>query len=173
MDSTTRTFPPRQRRLARLERQTARSFNKSHGRIEKRTLISTTALNDYVDWPGVGQCFKLVRERTIRGKTTTQTVFGITSLSRDQASAKVLLKLTRDHWSIENSVFHVRDMTLGEDDCRVRSGSAPMILSTIRNIVINLLNLAGVKNKAAQLRRHAAHPTEALALVRTAGPPDC
>jgi predicted transposase YbfD/YdcC len=160
---------PRERKLAEAERQQTTTCNKGHGRLERRTLISTTALNDYVDWPGVAQCFKLVRERTINGKTTTETVFGITSMSRDRADAPRLLKLTRRHWMIENGVFHVRDVTLGEDDCRVRTGAAPMILSTMRNVVLNLLNKLGVTNKAAVLRRHCAHPAEALALVQPSG----
>ena len=65
--------------------------------------------------------------------------------------------------------FYVRDVTLGEDHCRVRTGSAPIILATLRNIAINLLNGNAVKNKAAALRRHAAHPHEALALIRGPG----
>jgi hypothetical protein len=131
-------------------------------------LISTTALNDYVDWPGVGQVFKLTRERTIGGKTTSETVFGITSMGREKADAKKLLKLTRQHWGVE-MLFYVRDVTMGEDRCTVRSGAAGSILSTIRNAAINVLNWAGLKNKAAALRRHAAHPEEAIELVKESG----
>ena len=58
---------PREQKLARAERQTATASNKGHGRSETRTLTSTTSLSDgYVDWPGLGQCFKLVRRRTVR-----------------------------------------------------------------------------------------------------------
>lgn len=160
---------PRERRLAAAERQVASTTNKGHGRIEKRTLTATTALNDYLDWPFLGQAFKLVRERTVNGKTTTETVFGITSASREKADAKRLLKLARSHWTIENGVFHVRDVTFGEDACRVRKGCAPMILSTLRNAAIALLNQGNTPNKAAALRRHAAHPNEALALIRPYG----
>ena len=89
---------PREQRLARSERQTATSSNKGHGRLETRTLTSTTILSDgYVEWPGLGQCFKLVRERTVRDKATTETVFGITSLQREQADAARLLELGRQH----------------------------------------------------------------------------
>jgi predicted transposase YbfD/YdcC len=158
---------PRQRKLAQAERQVASVSNKGHGRIETRTLISTTSLSDgYVDWPDLGQCFKLVRERTVHGQTTTDTVLGITSLKREQADAERLLKLTRQHWGIENGVFYVRDLSFGEDACRVRTGSGPHILSCLRNAAINLLNRSGVTNEAAALRRHAAHPDEALALVQ-------
>jgi len=157
---------PREQKLARAERQTATASNKGHGRGETRTLTSTTSLSDgYVDWPGLGQCFKLVRRRTVHGKTVTETAFGITSLKREQADAGRLLKLVRQHWGIENRVFHVRDVTFGEDACRARTGTGPHVLSCLRNAAINLLSRAGINNKAAALRRHAAHPHEALALV--------
>jgi predicted transposase YbfD/YdcC len=164
-----RALPPRDKKRARAERQTARATSKGHGRLETRTLVSTTALNDYLEWPGVQQCFKLTRTRRLHGKTSTETVFGITSASRAKARAQLLLQLTRDHWGIENRVFHVRDVTFGEDACRVRTGPAPLILSTLRNASLNLLNRAGIKNKAASLRRHAAHPSEALALLNALG----
>lgn len=114
----------------------------------------------------MAQAFRLVRQRTLHGKTTTETVYGITSLPPHRADADSLLRLTRQHWGIENRVFYVRDVTFGEDHCRVRTGSAPMILSTLRNLALNLLTRYAVPNKAAALRRHAARPHEALALIR-------
>jgi hypothetical protein len=167
---------PRERRLAEAERQTAASVDKGHGRLEKRTLTTTTSLSraapgqePYLDWPHLGQCFRLVRERTVNTKggpvTTTETVFGITSLTREQADADRLLKLVRSHWSVE-SLFHVRDVTLGEDACRASKGAAPVALSAFRNAAFTLLEHAGKTNKAAALRRHAAHPEEAIALVK-------
>jgi len=160
---------PLERKLAQAERQRASSINKGHGRLEKRTLTSTTALSDgYLDWPHLGQCFKLVRQRTLKGKTTTQTVYGITSLKREKADAARLLKLVRSHWSVE-ALFHVRDVTFGEDACRASTGAAPVVLSALRNAAITLLDQGGVANKAAALRRHTAHPDEALAMVRGYG----
>jgi len=157
---------PWERKRVAAERQTAVTTTKAHGRIETRTLTRSTALRDYVDWPDLGQAFRLARQRTVRGRTTTETVYGITSLPPDEADAETLLHVTRTHWGIENRVFYVRDVTFGEDGCRVRTGSAPMILSTLRNVALNLLNWSGVDNKAAALRRHAAKPYQALALIR-------
>jgi predicted transposase YbfD/YdcC len=164
-----RTLPPRQQRLAAAERRTARTVNKGHGRLEQRTLVSTTQLDEaYLDFPGVAQCFKLTRTRTLRdresgaSKTTTETVYGITSLTREQADAARLLSIVREHWGIENKVFYVRDQTLGEDACRVRTASAPAALSTLRNGVINVLQRLGVRNRAAQLRTFCADPVKAL-----------
>ena len=72
----------------------------------------------------MGQVFRLVRERTAGGVTVTETAYGVTSLTRERADAGRLLELVREHWSIENGLHHVRDVTLGEDACRVRTGSA-------------------------------------------------
>lgn len=160
---------PWERKIVAAERQTATSSTKGHGRVETRTLTRSTALRDYVDWPDMAQAFKLVRQRTVRGQTTTEVAYGITSLPSELADARALLQLTREHWGIENRVFHVRDVTLGEDHCRVRTGAAPMILSTLRNVTLNLLRWKNVPNIAAALRRHAAHPLEALALIRPDG----
>ena len=152
--------------MSTAERQSATTYDKSHGRREHRTLLSSTGLNSFIEWPYVAQAFKLTRRRTCRGQTTTQTHYGITSLRRDQADARTLLRMVREHWGIENKIFHVRDVTLGEDHCRVRTGAAPYILSTIRNSLLNLLRRFNKINIAASLRRHAAHPQEALKLLR-------
>lgn len=152
--------------MADLERQHASTVDKGHGRIERRTICTTTALKGDSDWPGLEQAFLLRRERTVAGKTTIETAYGITSLPRRQADAKRLLELTRDHWGIENRLHWVRDRTFGEDACRVRTGSAPQILAIFRNATISLLRDNGCTNIAARLRRHAAQPALALALVR-------
>lgn len=167
-----RTLPPRQQALAKAERQSARTVDKAHGRLEVRTLVSTSQLDeDYLDFPGAAQCFKLTRTRTLRDratgefKTTTETVCGITSLSRQQADAGRLLAIVRAHWGIENKVFHVRDQTLGEDACRVRKRCAPVVFSTLRNGVLNVLQTLKVQNRAAQLRTFCANPVKALQAV--------
>jgi predicted transposase YbfD/YdcC len=116
-------------------------------------------------WPGLAQGFELVRERTEKGKTTVEVVYGITSLTAQQANARRLLRLVRDHWRIENCLHWVRDMTLGEDACRVRKGNAPQVLAALRNAVVHLL--AGVKavSRAAAVEQLAARSHEALGLL--------
>lgn len=126
----------------------------------------------YLDFPGVAQCFKITRTRRLRErstgqwKTTTETVCGITSLPREKADATKLMSLVRAHWGIENKVFYVRDETLGEDASRVRKKSAPVIFSTLRNSVVNVLQMLGVKNRAEELRRFAANPVKALKAIK-------
>lgn len=141
-------------------------MDKGHGRTERRTIRTSTVLKNYSDWPGLEQVFLLRRERTVRGKKAVEIAYGVTSLPRSKADANDLLELTREHWGIENRLHWVRDVTFGEDACRVRKGPAPRTLASFRNTAIALLNAAGCTNIAAQLRRHAAQPSLALALIR-------
>lgn len=133
--------------------------------MEKRRLTSTTLLNEYLDWPHVGQVFELERTRLCNGQTSTEIVYGLSSLKRDDASADDLLFLQRQHWGIENGLHYVRDETLGEDRCRVRKGNGASILAALRNLTVHLLAGVDAASKAAATRRFAAHPEEAMALV--------
>jgi len=99
----------------------------------------TTILTKTQQWKGLKQGFELTRERTVKGQTTVEVVYGITSLSRERADAQRLLQLTRRHWGIENGSHYRRDVTLGEDQSRVRKGSAPQILAGLRNSIIHLV----------------------------------
>lgn len=121
-----------------------------------------------IDFPGVKQIGRITRERFEKGKTTVETVCIISSLSRKQASAGALLKLARAHWSIENGVHRVRDVTMGEDACTVTSGSAPQVLAALRNAARTVIYNSGLGNIASALRRFAAQPLAALSLLARA-----
>ncbi len=140
------------------DRRSARSFDKAHGRREGRSLISTTILAGYAHWPGLAQVFRLTRERTAAGKTTTEVVYGITSLPRDRADARRLPGPIRRHRGIENRLHHVRDVTLGEDACRIRSGAAPQVLAGLRNAAIHRLGGVRPGTIAAAIRHRVAKP---------------
>ena len=138
-----------------------------HGRIEVRHLTASTALVDYLDWPGLQQVFEIERTVTRKrsGQTRCETVYGITSLSPQRADANRLLTLVRQHWTIENRSHWVRDVTYDEDRSQVRCGSIPQIMAALRNLVIGLMRTAGETNVAAAGRRFAAQPWAALALI--------
>jgi hypothetical protein len=88
--------------------------------------------------------------------------YKITSLPPDQASATDLLQLSRGHWAIENQLHYVRDVTLGEDVSRVRTGAAPQAMAAIRNLVLAVLRLTAATNLAAGLRHFSWYPDQAL-----------
>lgn len=144
----------------------AQEMHKGHGRVERRMLLALEADPRALGWPGAARVVLLRRERQAgRQEVVEEYHCGVTSLGPARADAAALLAMVRGHWGIENRLFHVRDATFGEDACRVRSGAAPQVLAALRNAAVTLLNAAGWGNKAAALRRHAAHYTEALALL--------
>jgi predicted transposase YbfD/YdcC len=141
--------------------------NKGHGRREYRRLTSTTALNDYLDWPDVGQVFELERVRVLRDKTEVEVVYGLTSLGRGRAGAGAVLGRVRGPGGIENGLPYVQDEALGEDRCRVRKGNGAQVLAALRNAAVHLLEEVEASSKAAATRRFAVHPEEALPLLFT------
>jgi hypothetical protein len=87
------------------------------------------------------------------GITRTETVSGVTSLAPAQASPARLLALVRAHWTIENRLHWVRDVTFDEDRSQVRQGAGPQVMATLRNLAISLLRLAGAPFIAPALRQ--------------------
>jgi predicted transposase YbfD/YdcC len=144
----------------------ATASSKGHGRVERRTITTTTWLNGYLShWPGVAQVFRLERRRKVKGNVAVEVVYGITSLSELAADAEMLLGYTRGHWGIENGLHHTRDVTLGEDRCRVRRGRAPRVLASLRNVAVYLLRHADYPSAAAATRAMGAKPELALDLL--------
>src|SRR3974377_419466 len=126
-------FPPRQQRIWDQAMETGTTPDKGHGRVERRTLKATTALNEYLDWPGVAQVGQVESEVVKDGKTTHETRSFVTSVSRVVGDAGQLLKWVRGHWSIENRSHYVRDVTMGEDSSRIRKLSGPQVMAALRN----------------------------------------
>ena len=149
----------------------AAALDKGHGRIEKRVLTASSDLNDYLDWPHVQQVFRLERrfEYVNQGKTTCETVYGVTSLRPDQASPQRLLEIVRTHWNIENGLHYRRDETLREDWCHLRLGHTQRMMAAVNKLVLNLvlglLLRRGVRNVPRQRRWYAARWNEALKFI--------
>lgn len=141
----------------------ATTLDKGHGRRERRTLRATTALNGYLDWPGVAQVGQVESEVTRGGKTSTEVRFFITSVPRARAGAESLLRYVRGHWTIENRSHYVRDTTFGEDASQIRKGVGPEVMAAFRNAAVGFLRATGADNIAAALRRNAAQVNDLLA----------
>lgn len=144
---------------------------KGHGRLEKRTLESTPALRaymqEYLHWPGGEQVMRRTCRRVIlkTGEVSEEVHYGVTSLKWEEADAAELEGLWRAHWTIENRVHYVRDVTMGEDANHMRVGNAPQVLACVRNAILNLIRKKGWTNIADGIRHYAAFPHRALALV--------
>ncbi len=125
-------------------------------------------------WPHLQQVCRVERQRELRRagqivKREREVTYAITSTSAERADAAQLLRWLRGHWGIETRGHWVRDVTLGEDASQVRTGAAPHVLATCRNLAVTLLRQAGYPNIAAALRTHAGRSAQAVHLLLTAG----
>jgi len=91
----------------------------------------------------------------------------VTSLTAAQAQSTELARYIRGHWHVENKLHWVRDMTMGEDASRVRTGGGPRMMAGLRNLAISLLRLTGHTNIAKALRHIGRKPQRAIRLVST------
>jgi predicted transposase YbfD/YdcC len=115
-------------------------------------------LNDYLDWPGVAQVCRVECEvRRVGREPSREVAYAITSVPRGQADAATLLGWWRGHWGIENRSHYVRDVTMGDDASRIRTGSAPQVLAAFRNAAMGWLRARGADSIAAacDATRHA------------------
>jgi len=147
--------------------QSASLTSKGHGRLEVRTLTTSSQLNDFLDWPFLQQVFKLERTITISKtkKTRQETIYGITSLAAEQASPSHLLHMLRSYWQIENSLHYSRDVTLHEDQTRFKSHAAAHNMAIINNLILGCLTSAAFPFLPSARRFFAAHPDQALAVL--------
>jgi predicted transposase YbfD/YdcC len=111
-----------------------------HGRIQTRRIWCSTELNDYLDFPHVGQVFLIERESIDKksGKRRFEIALGITSRTPQQASPRRILEVNRGHWSIE-SVHYIIDWNYDEDRSRIRTGFGPENITRLRRFAVGVL----------------------------------
>ncbi len=159
--------PPWTREEKAREYQCYTTVDKGHGRLERRILEASTTLNEYLDWPHLQQVMRRTTYRTDlkTGETTVTVTYGITSLSSEQADAAQLEQLWRGHWTIENRVHYVRDVSMGEDAGQTHTGHIPDTLALFRCMVLTLLRLEGWQSIPDAFRHYRASLKESLQLV--------
>jgi hypothetical protein len=71
-----------------------------------------------------------------------------TSAVREQYSAQELVEAIRGHWSAcENGSHYRRDVSLGEDASKISGPTAPLVMATLRNLVLGLFELQQHRGK--------------------------
>ena len=165
--------PPSLAALPLHDQREAQTRDRGHGRQDEvRHLVASTDLNDYTVWPGLAQVFRLTRTWREHGETKRALHYGITSLAPEDGPPERLLALKRGHWSIENGLHRVKDVTLGEDQSLIHQGQGPTVMALLRDAAISLLRRAGVRQITARLRYHSQHPMAAVALLMAPPPAD-
>jgi predicted transposase YbfD/YdcC len=161
---------PRLRRaLARLPWGSApglRDRTVGHGRTESRSIkvLDLAGTPEAGLFPHGARAIKVVRRRRRRGQArpSVETVYAITSLGHRDADPRLLAAWIRSHWTIENCLHWVRDVTEGEDHSSVRTGSGPQVMAALRNTAINVIRLRGGTNIAAAHRTFSYRPADVL-----------
>ena len=137
----------------------------NRGRRETRVMKVLPAPAD-LPFPHATQVFLI--ERTTTGRKGDKTAYtaelGISSIPALLAGPAKLNSLVRGQWSIE-VVHNIRDVTYREDASRVRTGAAPRVIATCRNLAISLAHLAGWTGIPAAHDHYRAHPDEAAHLL--------
>lgn len=94
-------------------------------------------------------------------------MYAVTSLTSAQSDAVELARYLRGRWHVENKLHWVKDISMGEDASRIRTGGGPRMMASLRNLVLSLLRLNGHTNIAKALRRNATRPKRAITLITT------
>ena len=134
---------------AELGEPAAETVEKKQGMIERRRIWADAELADYIreelGYPGARQGAMVEKQKVdiTTGEVSRELWYLLTSLSSGQCGPRGLLKLFRDHWSIENSQHHVKDRSWDEDIHTLRRPGLGEAFATLVNTALNALRLQG------------------------------
>jgi predicted transposase YbfD/YdcC len=147
-----------QTQFKEMQHDYAQTVNKGHGRIEIRrcwTIADPQAfeyIRQHQGWADLQTIIRVQRERQLADKTQVETAYYISSLP---PNAKQILDATRAHWTVENSLHWVLDVTFNEDASRVRKDNSPDNFAVIRQVALNILKQDKSKGSLRQKRYRA------------------
>jgi predicted transposase YbfD/YdcC len=142
--------------LPEKEYQSFETVDKGHGRMEiRRYRISSEIewLTVRKDWEGLQSIGLVESERIIRGQTTLERRYYLSSLKAD---AKEFARAVREHWSIENQLHWSLDVSFREDQCRVRIQKAAENFALLRRMALHILKQDKTQNKSINRKRWLA-----------------
>ena len=113
----------------------------THGRsVRRRAFVCPEAagLEPLSNWPGLRAVLAVETIRSVNGsgKTEAEIRYFLSSCPDEPDG---LIQAIRRHWTIENSLHWVLDVTFREDECRVRDRIAVQNMALLRKIALNLV----------------------------------
>jgi predicted transposase YbfD/YdcC len=117
-----------------------KTVEKNRGRKERReyfALPAPSTLPGFEEWSNLATIVMVVRTTIINGKETGEASYFLSSLP---TKIKNLAKLIRQHWSIENQLHWVLDVTFTEDASRIRKDHAPQTIAMLRRLAVSILS---------------------------------
>lgn len=130
------------------------SHTYGHGRSETRKCnVILLQQNDpfwgdlQQEWSKLSSLVCIERLRETSKGTPSEVAYYISSLRADASRCQ---RAARSHWGIENRLHYVLDVSMDEDDCRIRKDHGAENFVVLRHIALNLLRQeqttkAGVK----------------------------
>lgn len=116
---------------------------------------------------GAAQLSVIIRTCTEKGKTTTARTYFVTSRPADRLSPSEILGLRRSQWGIEATCHQRLDVSLHEDQSRVRSPSGVAVLGLLSRISLALFQQ---DSQRPQPLRDKTYPVWSFRLIRRPRP---
>jgi len=134
------------------------SVDGDHGRIETRRVWVTDQLDDWLDasqrqrWAGLRSVAVIEGKREVPLKPTSiERRYFISSLAGIDAAR--MAQVIRGHWSVENKLHWVLDVSFAEDQARQRKDHSAENFSRLRRIALNLLRRETTKKRGIKGKR--------------------
>ena len=116
------------------------SLNNEHGRLERRECYICEEISwldgreKWTDLNGIGMIIATIEKNGIRSEQRHYFIY-----SCKKMTAKQIMNAKRVHWSIENSLHWVLDLSFREDESRARKGDSAENFNILRQIAYNIL----------------------------------
>ena len=133
------------------------TVEKGHGRVEQRRFWQTGELTSIEDltskWPNLKSIGMVESERHVGDKVTKECRYFISSLEEGD---ELFAKAVRRHWSVENELHWVLDVSFREDESRICRQNAAENMATTRHISLNMLKEETSCKKGIKAKRFKA-----------------